>query len=118
MKVRHAKIIIFYLFLVSVCQVVKVYIESWDSHTYYQLSGTYNGRPQWHNLNNALKFVHGNDGKYWCADERLGGRDWSGACLMYSAAESDDRWETPLEVPYTKWCQNCSEWNFKPNVRI
>ena len=62
--------------------------------------------------------VHGNDGNYWCAVEKRIGVAWSGACHMYSAAESDDRWETPFEVPYTKWCQNCSEWNFKPNVRI
>ena len=103
MKVRHAKIIIFYLFLVSVCQVVKVYIESWDSHTYYQLSGTYNGRPQWHNLNNALKFVHGNDGKYWCIKYH-----WDNSCAVYSQTEPDGGWESPFEVPNDKWCNNCS----------
>ena len=100
------------------CQVLKFYIEFFGYRVTYQLSGTYNGRPRWNNLNNALKFVRGNDGNYWCADERRIGRDWSGSCHMYSAAESDDKWETPLEVPYNKWCQNCSEWNFKPNVRI
>ena len=58
----------------------------------------------------TVNMLSGDDGNYWCVINRQGG------CFVYSEVESDDRWESPLEVPYDKWCQNCSRWD--PDVRI
>ena len=80
--------------------------NTWDDLVgTYHLRDIYNERPRWSKYKGGItdgktvSMVDGKNGKHWCVGKY---------CNIYSDAEPDVGWESPLAVPNSKWCHTCS----------